>query len=71
MVRLENSLCREEVDPGSLRYMFRYNIIGKNTQNVIDDILTKMGEEKKGWPGHKFSATSAEGQALLGTPNVS
>lgn len=54
-----------------LQYIFRNNIINRQTKNAIFQALANSGVEDGpvAWPGHKFDMQSKEGKAILGTPN--
>ncbi|KAI7504472.1 hypothetical protein KC367_g1106 [Hortaea werneckii] len=54
-----------------LRYMFRSQIVNKETREVIFEVLNRRGivNGPVPWPGTAFKFPSEEAQALLSTPN--
>jgi len=58
-------------EDSELRYVLRYNVLNVLTESVVKSIHTANATETLPWPGTSYSATSLEGQALLGTPNGS
>ncbi|KAI6800593.1 hypothetical protein KC363_g1080 [Hortaea werneckii] len=67
-------LCKTTQPPlnvKDLRYMFRSQIVNKETREVIFEVLKRRGVVNGPipWPGTAFKFPSEEAQALLSTPN--
>lgn len=55
------------INPNSIQYFFRYNIINTTgTQDIINQAIGGAGNLHV-WPGTKIVTTEANGQALLGS----
>ncbi|KAI7321968.1 hypothetical protein KC315_g8963 [Hortaea werneckii] len=67
-------LCKTSAPPlnvKDLRYMFRSQIVNKETREVIFEVLKRRGvvNGPVPWPGTAFKFPSEEALALLSTPN--
>ncbi|KAI7601559.1 Saccharopine dehydrogenase, partial [Hortaea werneckii] len=67
-------LCKTAVPPlqvRDLRYMFRSQIVNKETRETIFEVLKRRGvvNGPVAWPGTAFEFPSEEALALLSTPN--
>jgi hypothetical protein len=52
-----------------LKYIFRHNIINPDTTDVVDEVLTRRGEQLAPWPGLKINMDERDAWVILGTPN--
>lgn len=56
-----------------LTYVFRFNVVIQETRvnaaTAIGVSIADIGTSLTYWPGRKFSVNTAQGQALLGSPN--
>ena len=63
----------EEFDEpyGHLQWVFHTLVSNRKTLAIIELVLGDDKDAIGPWPGRKFSVKTAEGKALLGSPNCS
>ena len=59
---------KNNVDPGSLKYLLQHNVTNDDTKAIVNRILTAQRKQLVSWPGHKFSMSSDEGRACKLVP---